>query len=84
MTDTADEEAIREPWRAAEAEGMRGWLATRYVNSPPVWTAPESGGLQPQIHHDLDDPLLHTLQFFADCRRTAQAHCPGRISGELL
>ena len=29
-----------------------------YVSSPPVWTAPESGGRQPRIHHDLNDTLL--------------------------
>ena len=29
-----------------------------YVNSPPVWTALESGGRQPQIHHEVRDPLL--------------------------
>ena len=37
---------------------MRVWLAARYVCSPPVFVRPESGGRQPRIHHDLDDPLL--------------------------
>ena len=35
-----------------------------YVNSPPVWTAPESGGRQPQIRHDARDPLLLAPQIW--------------------
>ena len=42
----------------------RGWLATKYVNSPPVWTAPESGGRQPLIHHVARDPLLLAPQTY--------------------
>ena len=35
-----------------------------YVNSPPVWTAPESGGRQPQIRHEARDPLLLAPQIW--------------------
>ena len=43
---------------------MRVWLAARYAYSPPVWTAPESGGRQPQIRHEARDPLLLALQIW--------------------
>ena len=46
-----------EPRGPAEAEGKRVWLAEQVELRTSSMTAPESGGRQPRIRRDLNDPL---------------------------
>ena len=78
-----DHQEVQNPWSSAETEERREWLAREVELLASSVTAPESGGRQPRIRHDVDDPLLHEPQH--DAPPTQGTKCkdprPRRLMG---